>query len=173
VWWFLNVSTACSTFLPATLLFVNFQSRIFHPLLCCPSFSSPAFSTPATLSVIFQSCIFQPSPALLSVIFQSCNFHPLKFLCPSFSCPVNSAPHSYTLHRPTSPYTCTHNTLSDGPANVRQAAHTLLPLTHSPAYGTGALDLHGLGLSVGANTSVPALQRSTLRSAPPFFPETR
>jgi len=31
-------------------------------------------------------------------------------------------------------------------------AHTLLPQTHSPAYGTGALDLHGLGLSVGADT---------------------
>ena len=31
VWWFLNVSTTCSTFLPATLLSVNFQSCIFHP----------------------------------------------------------------------------------------------------------------------------------------------
>jgi len=31
VWWFLNVSTRCSTFLPAALLSVNFQSRIFHP----------------------------------------------------------------------------------------------------------------------------------------------
>ena len=78
----LNVSTTCSTFLPATLLSVNFQSCIFHPckfvrhfpvlhfpaLHLCPSFSSPAFSTPATLSVIFQSC----------------NFHPLKFLVRHF-----------------------------------------------------------------------------------------
>ena len=35
-----------------------------------------------------------PPPANLSVIFQSCNFHPLKFLCPSFSCPANSSPPS-------------------------------------------------------------------------------
>ena len=31
-------------------------------------------------------------------------------------------------------------------------AHTTPP-THSPAYGTGALDVHGLGLSIGADTS--------------------
>jgi len=60
VWWILNVSTTCSTFLPAALLSVNFQSHIFYPLLCCPSFSCLAFSSPALLSVIFQSCIFQP-----------------------------------------------------------------------------------------------------------------
>jgi len=63
-------------FCPAALLSVNFQSCIFHPLQCCPTFSSPTFS----------------SLALLSVIFQSCIFHPHKFLCPSFSCPANSAP---------------------------------------------------------------------------------
>jgi len=102
IWWFLNVSTMCFTFLPAALLSVNFQSCIFHsckfvrhfPVLhfpalhICPSFSSPAFSTPATLFVIFQSCIFQPCtfvrhfPVLqfpppeisLSVIFLSCKF---------------------------------------------------------------------------------------------------
>ena len=39
-----------------------------------------------------QHYVFHILPAtLLSVIFQSCNFHPLKFLCPSFSCPANSA----------------------------------------------------------------------------------
>ena len=31
VWWFVDVSTTCSTFLPATRLSVNFQSCIFQP----------------------------------------------------------------------------------------------------------------------------------------------
>ena len=62
MWCFLTVSTTCSTFLPATLLSVNFQSCIFHPckfvrhfpvlqfpaLHFCPSFSSPANSAPPT-----------------------------------------------------------------------------------------------------------------------------
>ena len=62
----LNDSTTCSTFLPAALLSVNFQSCIFHPcnfvrhfpvlhfpaLHFCPSFSSPAF---CTIIIIIQS----------------------------------------------------------------------------------------------------------------------
>jgi len=57
-------------------------------------------------------------------------------------------------HTPcTCPHPPTHNTLSGGPANARQAVHTQLLPTHSPTFGTSALDLHGLGLSVGVDTS--------------------
>jgi len=73
------------TFLSATLLSVNFQSRIFHPLSCCPSFSSPAFSSPALLSVIFQSCIFHPCNSVHHI--PVLHFPALHF-CPSFSSPA-------------------------------------------------------------------------------------
>jgi len=40
--------------------------------------------------------------------------------------------HSHIFHRPTPPYTCTHYTLSGGPANARQAAQHYSPLNSFP-----------------------------------------